>query len=221
MIIGLEDWKIPDDTEPDQVTVEISVSIDNDSLALKKIRDPEHRRKEAECQRNLVARQLITDFQIETYVIQRRGYQVDITTTLAQLDRISAYPGVNHIIVRRTSPGRRRKIRKALNYWCLKLQFIIQIEGRKKGLISVEEQFVLVKAKSREIAEEWVRAYAADYETPYMNTDGHWVRWKFHGILDAHEPSLQKPFAVDGPVELFSSFQRRRMKPSDYWDGQW
>ncbi|CCH00108.1 hypothetical protein FAES_2099 [Fibrella aestuarina BUZ 2] len=54
-----------------------------------------------------------------------------------------------------------------------------------------------------------------------MNSDGHWVRWKFHGIQDVYEPSVQKPLFVDGPVELFSSFQRRRMKPSDYWDGQW
>ncbi|WP_041257753.1 hypothetical protein [Fibrella aestuarina] len=154
MILGLDDWEIPADTEPDQVAVEISVSIDNDTVALRKIRDPEQRREEAEYQRNLVARQLITDCRIEVYVIQRKGYQVDMTTTLAQLDRIAAYPGVNHVIVRRTSPGRRRKIRKPVTYWCLKLQFIIQIEGRKQGLTSVDEQLVLVKAKTREIAEE-------------------------------------------------------------------
>lgn len=105
-------------------------------------------------------------------------------------------------------------------YFCFKVIFAIQIEGRKSGMQTVEERFVLVKARTWKAAEARVIRQFKKNDEPYLNAYGQLVRWKFESIEESYHTFIENAHDFDSPTEVFSKLKKRRMKDMNVWDGK-
>ena len=104
-------------------------------------------------------------------------------------------------------------------YYCFKIILKIQVEGKLKGIQTVEEKFVLVKANSWHKAETKLKRDLKDYEKPYLNPYGQLVRWKFDSIEESYHTFITEKGDFNKPVEVFSQLSTRRMNAKDIWNG--
>ncbi|MFD2571712.1 DUF4288 domain-containing protein [Spirosoma soli] len=221
-VLNLDDWLLPTATQPADVSVVLTVHIKTDIEALRSIDDPKQRRSHASHQRKKAIELFAQQFNIKQYDVSHQHYAITFKTSLPLVNQMADNESVDRVTVREVTPGIKRESSRPINYFCLKVQFIIQVEGYTKGLQEVDEQHVLVKATSPEDARQKIQPYINKYETPYINSDGAWVLWKFDRVLDCFETiaSTESDFKPEG-VEVFSEIKRRRMKSNDYWDGKW
>jgi hypothetical protein len=108
---------------------------------------------------------------------------------------------------------------KENSYFCFKVIFQIQIEGKKKGVQTIEDRFILVKADNRDKAETKVKKEFKNYEKPYLNPYGQLVRWKFDSIEESFHTFIVDKNDFDKPVEVFSKLRTRRLKKQNIWSG--
>ncbi len=78
-----------------------------------------------------------------------------------------------------------------------------------------EERLVAVKATSFKDAERIVRPEFRAYARPYLNPKGEMVRWRFEEVVDVYD--LGEVQFDGGPVEVFSTLKKRRMRPDLAW----
>jgi len=94
----------------------------------------------------------------------------------------------------------------------------IQIEGRKNGLVGVEDRFVLVKAYDHHDARRRLRNEWSRYAEPYMNSQGYLVRWKLISVRDVYAVMMD---SIDPRgTEVYSRLHDERMKPEYRWSGR-
>jgi hypothetical protein len=107
---------------------------------------------------------------------------------------------------------RKRKLRpnRQKKWYAVQAQFAVEIEGQTRGLQTVEERIILVKAASAEEAERKAHEDFAIYSEPYLNDDYQVVRWQFEAILDIYDTN-ERGTLHDG-MEVFSVFKKRRLK---------
>lgn len=117
---------------------------------------------------------------------------------------------------------RRNRTKRSVEepYYCFKVIFQIQIEGKTKGLQTYEERYILVKADSWKNAEVKVNKMCRNNEEPYLNTYGQLVRWKFESIEESYHTFIGDKDDFDNPVEVFSKLRTRQLKKENIWDGQ-
>ncbi len=136
----------------------------------------------------------------------------------AEVETLSRAAGVRLVHVA-SIPGckaQRRPPRK-LEWYCVRALVAIQIESERRGMQSVEDRFVLVRATSfndaeRRLAKEW-----REYATPYLNSDGQLVRWQLEKVTDVFQ-TLETELDPRG-VEVYSKLRARRMRPEFVWRG--
>jgi hypothetical protein len=85
----------------------------------------------------------------------------------------------------------------------------VTIEGQVRGLQTIEDRFLLVRASSSEdavarLASEW-RAYSR----PYLNRDGRIVRWLLDEIIDVYDVPDDE-IRPEG-TEVYSKLSARRL----------
>jgi hypothetical protein len=144
-----------------------------------------------------------------------RGIEIEIDQRT--LKSILKLPFVDNSLTDDKEITRQSKT-KANSYFCFKVIFQIQIEGKKKG-IQIEERFTLVKADNCDKAEAKVKNEFKSYEKPYLNTYGQLVRWKFDFIEESYHTFISDNADFDKPVEVFSKLRTRRLKRKDVWSG--
>lgn len=106
------------------------------------------------------------------------------------------------------------------SYFCFKVIFQIQIEGKTKGFQTYEERFMLVKADNWKKAEVKLIKEFKDREEPYLNSDGQMVRWKFESIEESYHTFINDKSEFDNPVEVFSRLRIRKLKKESIWRGE-
>ena len=91
----------------------------------------------------------------------------------------------------------------------------IQVEGKRKGMIDIEDRLVVVKAKSEREAEVKLSRQWRDYSEPYLTPCGELVRWKLTEIQDIYK--LFDDEINPHGTEVYSRIRKRKMKASDRW----
>jgi hypothetical protein len=131
---------------------------------------------------------------------------------------IAAAPGVADVSIQNIK-GLRRRLGaggcRQLDWYCVWGNVAIQIEGRSRGMVSLEDRLVLLKANDEQDAKKRLRMEWRMYAQPYMNSSGHLVRWQLVRVLDVYQ-------LVDAEInpkgtEVFSRFTEKRMCPAYAW----
>jgi hypothetical protein len=156
-------------------------------------------------------------FQLLGTTRKPRGIKIKASTQTVK--KISKLPFINVSV----TEGRERKKSQKINensYFCFKVTFQIQTEGKKKGIQTIEDRFILVKADDWDKAETKVKKEFNDYEKPYLNSYGEMVRWKFDSIEETFHTIIRGNNDFNKPVEVFSKLRTRRLKKDNIWSGE-
>ena len=107
-------------------------------------------------------------------------------------------------------------------YFCVKMTVVIEVEGIKSRKQSIEQRFVLINATSSDDAYDKLEKQKDDYNEPYLNSDGRFVRWRIESFDDCYETDINTPKDLDRPegVEVYSKLKSRRLKDKTVWDGK-
>lgn len=100
-------------------------------------------------------------------------------------------------------------------WYCVRERVVVQVESQRRGLQTVEDRFVMVRAQSEAVARQKALSEARAYARPYINSDGLLVRWQLEAIV-----SIECVDHVDlqpEGSEVFSSLRTRRMGTTPGW----
>lgn len=144
---------------------------------------------------------------------KRRPRGIEIETDKQTLDLLLKLPFVDSRLSRDTRPQKRNDY-NGPSYFCSKVIFRIEIEGQTKGLQTIEDRFIIVKADNWEKAEAKIRKGFKTYEKPYINASGQLVRWKFYFIEETYNTMIDNKNDFDNPegVEVFSQLRTKKLK---------
>ncbi len=108
-----------------------------------------------------------------------------------------------------------KRIKPTQGWFCVWGVVAIQIEGRTRGLVDVEDRLMLVMAWDEKDARRRLRAQWKAYAQPYMNPHGYMVRWKLMEIREVYAPWVDE---IDPRgTEIYSRIRSIRMKPAHRW----
>lgn len=107
-------------------------------------------------------------------------------------------------------------------YFCVKMTAVIEIEGVSSKRQSIEQRFVIIRAKTSDEAYEKLEAQRDDYTHTYLNSDGRLVRWRIDSFDNCYETDIKKPKDIDDPegIEVYSKLKSRKVKTPVVWDGK-
>jgi hypothetical protein len=109
----------------------------------------------------------------------------------------------------------RRRAWPSRSWFCVWAVLAIQIEGRRKGMVTVEDRLVLVKALGAADVEKRVRRKIHRETEPYFNSDGELLRCQLVSVKDALA-SFDAAIDPDG-AEMYSRLRRTHMRPELTW----
>jgi Domain of unknown function (DUF4288) len=139
-------------------------------------------------------------------------YALEGRIAAAQAARVARQPGVQAAFIT-SIPGRRplRRLAAQGSWFCVRGLVAIQIEGLRVGMQTVEDRFVLIRARSAVDARRRLGRQWREYARPYLNSSGHLVRWQLEKVVDVYDVG-------DGEVdpngtEVYSKLGRRRLRP--------
>jgi hypothetical protein len=135
-----------------------------------------------------------------------------------EVPRIATEPGVQSVVLLAVPGRRRQRTVRSTPWFCVRARVVIQVEGEERGLQTVEDRFMLVRAASAEDAERRLLPKWREYAKPYLNPNGQLVRWKFEEVTDIYEAVLEDDENLD-MAEVFSHLRGRRMRPEFVWRG--
>lgn len=126
------------------------------------------------------------------------------------------------IFTEKVDGAKKKKQRKQSVFYCVKMTVIAQIEGVNSGLEQVDDQYVLIKAKSHDDAYAKIEKQKDEYEVRYLNSDGRFVRWKIESYDDCYQTDIKSFKDLKDPMgsEVYSKYRTRRMNPDNVWDGK-
>ena len=134
-----------------------------------------------------------------------------------EVSKILKFPGVDSVSIRSIQGMRRKRPSRDLrSWWCVRALIALEVEGQKRGLQTIEDRFVLVKAISAREAPRRLRRHWREYAAPYLNSEGLLVRFQLQEVTDVYD-TMEDELDPDG-VEVYSSLASRRMKPAFSWD---
>lgn len=110
-----------------------------------------------------------------------------------------------------------RRSRPRLAWRCVWGVVAIQVEGRRAGLIDLEDRFLLLRAYDAEDATDRLRREWERYAAPYLNPHGYLVRWQLVSVKDVY--TLADDQISEQGTEVFSRIRSAKMKPEYRWFG--
>jgi hypothetical protein len=149
-----------------------------------------------------------------------RCYGVYGEIKIMDISALASLSEVEYLRVEATN-GRKKRLntpRRKLSFFCVKMTVAIQIEGRKRGMQSYEERYVLYKGYSEAEAIQKAELAAPAYQKPYLNSDGQLVRWKVESIDSAYEvvTEANTKKELEG-AEVFSVLKTRKLNANRVW----
>lgn len=134
-----------------------------------------------------------------------------------EVAEVARQPGVRSIHVAQIKSRRRRQTLLRENEWyCVRARVAVQVEGQSKGLQTIEDRFIVVRARSFQDAEKRLTQEWREYASPYLNGDGRLVRWQCEKIVDVYSTS-ETDLEAKG-TEVYSKLSTRRMKTRYAWN---
>lgn len=224
-VFGLEDWEL-DKTVPNR-NRQVDIAVDlkwldaEQVIAYSPSRRVELRAKDLVSKFNtLVTSGLIGDYELDSP--PEKPSRIKATVPYSILSRLRKLDYVEHIWIKKISDAKKIKQKPVPKFYCVRMTVAIQIEGMKKGRQTIEDRFVLVKARSFEDAYDKIEKQKGEYESPYLNSDGALVRWKIESLDDCYETYIGDPTDLNDKegVEVFSKLRYRQMKKEHIWDGK-
>ncbi|MCU0351110.1 MAG: DUF4288 domain-containing protein [Flavobacterium sp.] len=107
---------------------------------------------------------------------------------------------------------------KIKSFFCFKVFYQIQIEGKRKGNQTIEERFILIQSNDVKKAKMKVIKNCKEDEKPYLNTFGQFVKWKLVQIEEPYITYLPIKSNFKNPVEVFSMLKVRRLRKEYIWN---
>lgn len=147
----------------------------------------------------------------------RFPWMIDATSSARVFCALAKSPLVRFLMVDRIQGRRRVRKRPRLSWFSVRARVAIQIEGQTKGLQQVEDRIVMVRAYEPEDAVRRLEDEWREYATPYLNSDGEFVRWQLEEIVDVVSVLDDLDQTC---VEVWSSLANRRMKKEYEWHGE-
>jgi hypothetical protein len=139
---------------------------------------------------------------------------IKTTVSYSTLKKIAKLEFVGNIYVNKISHAKKIKVKQSpRDFYCVKMTVAIEVEGQKKGLQTVEDRFVLIKANSFDDAYKKVEKNKKSYAEPYLNPYGELVRWKIESLDDCFSTDINSCEDLNAPegVEVYSSLRKRKL----------
>jgi hypothetical protein len=145
---------------------------------------------------------------------RRASWTADGVLPAQRISALAASPELQYVSIHAIN-GRRKRPLSRETWFCVWGLVVIQIEGRDRGMVDVEDRLVLVKARDRDHARKKLRRDWHDYGEPYLNPYGYLVRWRLVSVVDVYDTNLDS-IDPDG-AEVYSRIRAMRMKPEYRW----
>lgn len=224
--LDIDEWvftkKISDDKRKANVSIHLKYPATKELIKY----SPGERRNKIKKELKINFKKLIDTKLFENYVLigtasKPNGIKTKVPYSV--LKKVSRLDVVGTVYINAISQA--KKIKPAVNpytFYCVKMTIAIEIEGRKKGVQTIEERFVLVKANSFDSAYKKVEKQKKKYAEPYLNLHGELVRWKIESLDDCFATDINSPEDLNNPegVEIFSTLKKRRLTAKHAWDGK-
>jgi Domain of unknown function (DUF4288) len=129
--------------------------------------------------------------------------------------RLASRPEVSELWVSAIK-GRSAYSRSVKEGWfCVWGIVAIQVEGRRSGMMQVEDRLVLVKASDVQHAVERLGSAWKKYAEPYLNPEGYQVRWELVEIKDVY--ALYDDTLSPAGTEVYSRLRTVKLKSEYQW----
>jgi uncharacterized protein DUF4288 len=143
------------------------------------------------------------------------GWTLDGRLPANRLGALAARPEVHFLHVTRIDGLRARREAPRESWFCVRGKVAIQVEGKTRGQLDIEDRFVLVKASGPKDAERRLARDWRSYASPYLNSHGYAVRWKLVAIQDVYD--LNQDDIDPRGTEVYSQIKSERMKSEYRW----
>jgi hypothetical protein len=151
----------------------------------------------------------------------RRGrcYEISGEVRMADISKLAELSVVEFVRVEATKGKKKRpsKPKRKPTFFCVKMTVAIQIEGRKQGMQSYEERYVLYRGHSEDEVIKRAQIDVLAYQEPYLNSDGLLVRWQVESIDSAYEVVTEPNAKGLEGAEVFSVLKTRKLNPARVW----
>jgi hypothetical protein len=148
----------------------------------------------------------------------RLPWNLDAVLPATEVHRLARARGIAYLNIQRVKGLKERKAsweRRHLSWFCVRGTVAIQIEGRARGLVTVEDRFVLVKAYDEKDATRRLEKNWRQYAEPAMNSSGELFRWQLLKVSDVYD--LGEEDIDPKGTEVYSRLEFKRMKPEYAW----
>jgi hypothetical protein len=226
-VLGIDEWvftkKISDDKR--QVDVSIYLKYPNTKPLVKYSPDDRKDKIKQKLRDNfkrLIDTRLLDNYTVIGTRTKPSGVQTRIPYSI--LKKVSKLNYVGNIYINDVSHAKRITPKQAIsNFYCVKMTIAIEVEGRKKGLQTFEERFILIKAKSFDEDYKKVEKQKKKYAEPYLNPYGELVRWKIESFDDCFVTDIRSSNDLNDPegIEVYSVLKKRRLTAKRTWDGKY
>jgi len=226
-INGLEDWTLNSDVKDSERTVDVEIGLQYPDPMQFIALEPKERVKQIdltfkENQKRLIALKLFDQYELKGNKRRPTGVKAMISfNKLHELDQLEYVGGITVKSVSGARLKRKKTARVKQRYFCVKMTVVIEVEGVLATKESIEERFVLIKAKSFEDAYEQLEKQKDAYADPYLNSDGRFVRWRIESFDDCFSTDIFTQSDINDPVgvEVYSKLKSRKTKRSTSWNG--
>jgi hypothetical protein len=224
-VVNLKDWSFNTEFPADLRFVDVEIHLQYvDINSIRQFEPKERKRRITEDQKEkfnkLIRTKLFDNYEVIGTSKKPRGIKTQIA--FSTLNEIEALNFVASIFIKKIDGARKRRQKKELAFYCVKMTVVIEIEGFENGLQQIEDRFVIIRAKSQEDAYLKLEKMKDDYVQPYLNSDGRFVRWRIESFDDSYETEIKSVDDLYNPdgVEVYSKFRSRRLTKEQAWDGK-
>lgn len=224
-IYSLSDWtftkNIPDDERILQIKIYLKSSDQNSYIHLEIPERKKFSNNHFKASFNkLINNPLISDYEMIGSRVKPRGIITKVK--LSELHLIAKLKFIDFIFIDKMNGAKKKKYKKELEFFCVRMTVLIQVEGVSSGMQTYEDRFVLIKAKDFEDAYKKLEKQEQVYVKPFLNTDMQLVRWKIISYDDCYSTGVTnlEEFNNKEGVEVFSKLGRRKINSSNTWDGK-
>ena len=146
---------------------------------------------------------------------QRASWTADGELPARRIPALATRPELQYVSIHAIKGRRKQRQPPSESWFCVWGLVAIQVEGRVRGMVDVEDRLVLVKARSSKHARQKLRGEWRDYGKPYMNPHGYLVRWHLVSVIGVYDTNLDS-IDPDG-TEVYSRLRTKRLTAEYRW----
>ena len=145
----------------------------------------------------------------------RRPWSIDAVSDARAFLALARSPHVRSLSVSKVSGARRRTRAQGPLLFTVRARVVVQVEGQSRGMQTVEERFITVRASTEAEALRALRPMWRLYAEPYLNPYGQLVRWHLEEVLEVYR-TYDSQLSPSG-TEVYSRLSSRRVNPGLVW----